>query len=175
MTQKPDTTTRKKRKCGQQCEIYSTLGKCWVKGEVVDIFNDDDGEWVKVKYDRTLKDVPPNNEHIRKIVFGVKWHNLVEAVRQELYPLIATALGQSVDELVASGTLKEDDLTESATDKVIEMMKNKKVLYNKEIEYIRDLVKRADAFRWDESESMFLCHSLFPIELNHSGDTANLH
>ena len=107
MAQKPDDATRKKWKCGQKCEIYCRSKMCWVKGEVIDIFTDEEGEWIKVKYGRNTKEMPPNDEHIRKIVFEVKWHNLVEAVRQELYPLIATALGQSVDELVATGTLKE--------------------------------------------------------------------
>ena len=179
MAQKSDNAQTQKWKRGQQCEIYSRSKKCWINGEVIDIFTDKEGEWVKVKYGRTVKEMPPNNEHIRKMAFGVKWHNVVEAVSQELYPLIATTLGQSVDELVTSDSLKEDDLTDDAVTIVIERMKmkSKKALYNKEIEYIKDLVQRATTFRWKESESMFMCrrHSLFPIQFNHSGDSATLH
>ena len=163
MAQKHKHAKHKKWECGQKCEIYSKEKKCWTKGEVIGVFSDNEDKWIKVKYCRNVKEIRPNDEHIRKIVSGVNWHNLVEAVRQELYPLIATALGQSIDELVATGTLKEDDLTDSATDKVIEMMKNKKVLYNKEIGYIRDLVKRANTFHWEETQSTFSCHSLCPI------------
>ena len=105
----------------------------------------------------------------------LKWMNVVEAVKQELYPLISTPLAESVEELVESQTLKPNDLGANAIEMVIAKLKTKKVLYSKEIEYIRDLVERASAFRWRESESMFLCHSLFPIDFNHSGDTVTLH
>ena len=105
----------------------------------------------------------------------LKWHNVVEAVRQELYPLIATSLGEAVEELIESKTLKPYNLSDNATDLVVEKLKTKKVLFSKEIEYIKGLVQRASAFRWDESESMFLFHSLFPIQFNHSADSATLH
>ena len=105
----------------------------------------------------------------------LKWINVVEAVKQELYPLISTSLGEAVEELVESQTLKPNDLSVNATDMVIARLKTKKLLYTKEIEYIQEVVERASAFRWRESESMFLCHSLFPIDFNHSGDTVTLH
>ena len=100
---------------------------------------------------------------------------MVEAVNQELYPLISTSLGQAVEELIESTTLKPHNLSDNATDLVVEKLKTKKVLFSKEIEYIKGLVQRASAFRWDESESMFLFHSLFPIQFNHSADSATLH
>lgn len=120
-----------------------------------------------MKCDHLFHELSPNVEQVAKKVVGVKWHNVVEAVRHELYPLIASALGQSLDELMATGTLEVDDLSDGAIDEVIEIMKTKKVLYNKEIEYIKDLVKRARTFRWEENESMFLCHFLFPTVWDH--------
>ena len=105
----------------------------------------------------------------------LKWHNVVEAVKQELYPFIATSLGKAVEELVESKALELHDLSDNATDLVIEKLKTKKVLFSKEIEYIKGLVQRARAFRWEESESTFLVHSLFPIQFNHSADSATLH
>ena len=150
---------------GEECEIYSEVNKRWIKGEIVDLITDDQGVWLKVKCGRTAQELPLNDERIRGITSRVKWHNLVEAVNQELYPLMATSLGLSVDELIDAGTLNEDDLSDEATDKVIQRMKNKKVLYSTEIEYIKDLVKRANAFQWDATESMCLGHFYFLIIL----------
>ena len=105
----------------------------------------------------------------------LKWMNVVEVVKQELYPLISTSMGEAVEELIESQTLKPHDLSPDATEMVIARLKTKKVLYSKEIEYIQELVERASSFRWEESEGIFLCHSLFPIGFNHSGDTVTLH
>ena len=163
---------------GQKCEVYSRTKNIWIEGEVIDKFTDDEGQWVKVKYARTTKEMPPNDKHLRAINSGgntLKWHNVVEAVNQELYPLIATSLVEAVEELIESKTLKPHNLSDNATDLVVEKLKTKKVLFSKEIEYIKGLVQRASAFRWDESESMFLFHSLFPIQFNHSADSATLH
>ena len=161
LEQQLENLRRKRWERGEKCEIYSMLKECWIRGEVIDTFTDKQGEWVKVRYGRTEQELPPDDEHIRKTAFQLKWENVAKALEQELYPQIGSSLGLSVHDLVATGTLNEDDLSHTATVKVIEMMKNKKVLYNKEIEYIKDLVKRANAFQWDETESMCLDHFIF--------------
>ena len=155
MAHKQVSAKRKKWISGQKVEIYDQLKKKWVKGEIIEIFTDHEGRWVKVKYGRTIKEMPPNDPYLRAIAAGVKWYNLMEAVRHELYPLIATSLGQSADQLVDDGSLKEDDLSDDAFEKVIEMMKSKKVLFNNEIKYIQGMVERAREFKWEETESMF--------------------
>ena len=86
---------------------------------------------------------PLNTQCVDSLKYGdsapnkVSWHNVAEAVKLELYPLIATSLGQSVDRLVDEGALSEHDLSGEATDKVIEELKTRKVLFSKEIEYLR--------------------------------------
>ena len=177
MAQKQENAALKKWQTGQKVEIYDGNKREWVEGDVVEVFTDDEGEWLKIKCGRNILEMPPNDQYLRAIGAGVKWTNLTETVRHELYPLIATTLGQSVDELVSTDQdpLKEDDLGNDAFDKVIERMTTKKVLYNNEIEYIRGMVERAREFKWEETESMFLCLSLFPNIFNHSGDTATLH
>ena len=178
MAHQANSESTKKWRAHQKCEIYNVNQKRWITGEVIDVFTDDEGQWVKVKYGRRTIEMSPNDEHLQAVSSDeniLKWDNVVEAVKKELYPMISTAMGQSVKELIDSNTLKPNNFSDNAIEKVIGKMKDKKVLYNKEIEYIRDLVKRAKAFRWEESESMFLCHSLYLIELNHSGDTADLH
>lgn len=94
---------------------------------------------------------------------GIKWHNLTEAVRQELYPLMATSFGQSVDELMDEGYLQQADLSDEATDKVVDKLKKKKkLLCNNEIAYIKGLVKRARDFHWKKSDGIFV-DVLFPL------------
>ena len=178
LASKQDSDAADEWKIGSLCELYNQSDREWIEGEVIDIFTDDEGQWVKVKYGRNTKEMPPNDKHLRAIDSEgnkLKWQNVVEAVKQELYPLIATSLGEAVEELIESKTLKPHDLSDNTTDLVIEKLKTKKVLFSKEIEYIKGLVQRASAFRWDESESMFLFHSLFPIQFNHSADSATLH
>ena len=52
---------------GQKCEIHCKYKDQlqWVKGEVVDVFDDDDGEWVKVKYGNKRIEVLSNSKDIR--------------------------------------------------------------------------------------------------------------
>ena len=185
MAQQSNVLSTIKWKLEQQCEIYSTNQKRWITGEVIDVFTDDEGPWLRVKYGRIIQEMSPNDEHLRAISSDentLKWDNVVEAVKQELYPMISSALGQSVNELMEEQkdashavVLKENDLSEDAVGKVIDKLKTKRMLYSNEIEYIRDLVKRANVFRWEETESMFLIHSLFAIQFVQSGNTVNLH
>ena len=52
---------------GQKCEIYIKLQRKWIEGEVVNVFDDDEGEWIKVKYGRNYKDVHPDSSDIRSL------------------------------------------------------------------------------------------------------------
>lgn len=52
-------------KQGQKCQIFVEHKKQWIEGEVVDIFKDDEGDWVKVKYGRDYKDINPESPLIR--------------------------------------------------------------------------------------------------------------
>ena len=52
---------------GQQCEVYDHAKQQWVKGEVIDMFKDEDGDWIEVKYGRRRCQVPPNSSEIRDL------------------------------------------------------------------------------------------------------------
>ena len=114
MAQKPNAVPNKKWKVDEKCEIYGrdvNDRKRWIEATIMDIFKDEDGEWVMVKYnERTIKAVPPNDKNLRAISLGGKrrlnWNHVVEAVKQELYPMISMALGQTVEELMYSKTLE---------------------------------------------------------------------
>eukprot|EP00483_Globobulimina_turgida_P006948 UN06962 len=50
----------------QKCEIYSVSKRMWFAGKITDIFFDDEGEWIEVKYNRTCtKQVQRCSENIR--------------------------------------------------------------------------------------------------------------
>ena len=51
---------------GQKCEIYIQWQQKWVKGKVIDIFKDGEGEWVEVQFGRTKKQFPMDSAEIRK-------------------------------------------------------------------------------------------------------------
>ena len=208
----------------QKCKVYDRIRKLWRNGQVIEVFEDDGEQCVKVQSGKRTRDIPLNDPDLRSIGAKEKmndmnqeraivskeakvvdtvdklwtkikpfvkdivaeshelekeemrddltWYNAMQAVRHELYPAMAVSMSQAVDELVVTSGFAVGDLSEEAVDRVIEVLKNKKILYNKEIDYIRDLIKRANAFRWEESESMFLVHCLFPIQFNHSADSA---
>ena len=68
----PDTSnleTRNAWDIHSKCEIYSSSLKKWFRGEVIDIFVDDEGEWLKIKYIADgiskSKQVQRYNDHIR--------------------------------------------------------------------------------------------------------------
>ena len=48
---------------GGLCEV-NLHGK-WVKAEIIDIFNDEEGQRVKVNYDRNTGDLSPNDPYLR--------------------------------------------------------------------------------------------------------------
>ena len=52
---------------GHKCEVYDLETKKWVKGEVIEVFKDEEGEWVNVKYGRNTKQVPPDSSKIRNL------------------------------------------------------------------------------------------------------------
>ena len=37
-------------KVGSKCEVYSITTETWIKGTIGEIFDDSDGEWIKVKF-----------------------------------------------------------------------------------------------------------------------------
>ena len=50
---------------GQKCEYFSKLQKQWIEAKVIDVFKDDEGDWVKVRYGRNITEVPPDSNDIR--------------------------------------------------------------------------------------------------------------
>ena len=211
MAQKQESAENEKWKSGQKCKVYDRFRNRWVDGEIVEVIDDENGEFINVQYGKMnrcihvndpdlrpiegkkgtddakrekaimsreakvtaavdefyakinlmkpiLKDIIANTHDLKK--FAVKdaltWYNVMQCVRHELYPAMAISLSQAVDELVYKSGFAVGDLSEEAVNRVIEVLKTKKVLFSNEIEYIQDLVGRARAFEWDQNEGM-LC------------------
>ena len=50
---------------GQKCEIYIKARKQWIDAAVIDVYEDDEGEWVKVQYGRKRIEVLSDSLEIR--------------------------------------------------------------------------------------------------------------
>ena len=206
---KSDKSNSPKWEIGQECDIYCRAERRWVDGQILDIFQDEEGEWVKVKYGRKTNHIQPDDPDIRSKATGkmmenpnrqkaivsreakvtsavtelmskiqpfvheviakshdlkqeeikdaLTWYNVMQCVRHELYPAMAVALSQAVEEMVFTSGFAVGDLSEDAVHRVIEVLKTKKVLFSKEIKYIEGVVDRARAFEWEQSESTLFC------------------
>merc|ERR1712228_120791 len=69
---------------GSQCQIFSKSQQEWVNGEIIKIFSDSEGEWLRVKYGKdNIKEIQRYSEQIRvqneKAVDG-NWANLIFSV-----------------------------------------------------------------------------------------------
>ena len=138
-------TSTAKWEIATRCEVYSRSQQKWVKGEVVDVFTDDDGEWVLVKYGRKPNEMHPGDRDLRKcsVKDALTWQHVVAAIKHELYPMMAASMEKCIDNLSAS------DLSEKAVDGVMDKLKKTRALGNKEAQYIRNLVARARTFSWE--------------------------
>ena len=213
MAQRQENVEEEIWKSGQICKVYHHSRQRWVDGKVIDVFEDNGEEYVKVQFGKRTRDIPPNHPELRPIETEQKiadpnrekavisreakvestvdelwakislikplmkeiiakshdlkkeemreeltWYNVMQCVRHELYPAMAISLSQAVEELVYKSGFAVGDLSEKAVERVIGVLKTKKVLFSNEIEYIQDLVGRARAFQWDQNEgTLSLC------------------
>ena len=79
------------------------------------------------------------------------WIHIVHVVKHEMYPKLASVMQAVVDAMPTS--FDRRDLSERAAQAVVEAFKKQRSLTNREISYIRDLVRRARSFRWDTSHT----------------------
>ena len=52
---------------GQKCEVHCYKEQRWIKGEVIGVFKDVDGEWVKVQYARKRIEMLSDSDDIRHL------------------------------------------------------------------------------------------------------------
>eukprot|EP01084_Bolivina_argentea_P319495 554170_1 len=59
-------TSVKELGIGSKCEIYSNSQKQWFIGEIIHTFNDEQGQWLKVKYgNSTVKEIQKHSNNLR--------------------------------------------------------------------------------------------------------------
>ena len=71
----------------------------------------------------------------------LNWSNIVHAVKHEMYAVLATALQSAVRDVQEDPQLPSfsvTDLSKKAVDTVIEKLKKRKALTNREIAYVHD-------------------------------------
>ena len=72
------------------------------------------------------------------------WFNVVHCVSTELFPVLAVKMRECVEEKLAKEpTFKLDDFGAAAVGDVIEGLKTKRTMNNKEIAYLKGLIRRA--------------------------------
>ena len=72
------------------------------------------------------------------------WFNIMQCVSMELFPAISVKISQCVQEKVLEDSSFElSDIGSEAVDDVIERLKEKRTMNNKEISYLKELIQRA--------------------------------
>jgi len=69
-----ENQVRAEWKTGAQCQIYSNSKRKWFPGEVAQIFTDEEGEWLEVRYDKSMSkqvqryssDIRPHPDDMKK-------------------------------------------------------------------------------------------------------------
>ena len=70
------------------------------------------------------------------------WAHILSAVKHEMYPMMAAAIGKCVDEL------SSNDLSDDAVEAVLAELKKKRALSNGEVHCRKGLIQRARQFSW---------------------------
>ena len=75
---------------------------------------------------------------------ALNWNHIVNAVKHDMFPLMATSMESAVESLrVDQNSLTVDKLDDDAVQRVIDKMHQKRKLSTKEVEHIKMVVQRA--------------------------------
>ena len=70
--------------------------------------------------------------------------NVIQSVSTHLFPILSVTMSKCVQEKLASDTeFKLNDLSEEAVKDIIERLKEKRTMSNKEITYLKGIIYRA--------------------------------
>ena len=83
------------------------------------------------------------------------WFKVINCVSTELFPVLAIKMRECIDEKLSEDTtFKLDDFGEVAVKDVIERLKGKRTMNNKEIEYLEALFQRATEYGQRQQQSL---------------------
>ena len=74
------------------------------------------------------------------------WRHIAESVKQQMYPLIGTAMQSAIDDSKSDGSFKIEDINSTVLNKIVDAMQKKMKLDNKEVEFIGSVLRRAHKF-----------------------------
>ena len=81
---------------------------------------------------------------LRNVTDRMTWFKVVNCVNTELFPVLAIALKNCIDEKLSEDVnFKLDDFDDDVIDDLIERLKRKRTMNNKEIKYLKELFERA--------------------------------
>ena len=72
------------------------------------------------------------------------WFKVINCVNTEMYPVLAIALRKCIDEKLSEDiNFKADDFRKDVVYDVLDKLKGKRAMNNKEVQYLRGLFQRA--------------------------------
>ena len=75
------------------------------------------------------------------------WFDVIQCVWTELFPVLSATMSQCVQEKLASDIeFKLSDFGEDAVNDILERLKGRRTMNNKEIDYLKQLIQRAAEF-----------------------------
>ena len=73
---------------------------------------------------------------------------MVQCVTHELFPVLSVKINECVQEkLLQDLNFKSSDITEDAVEDILKRLMTKRTMNNKEIEYLKGLIERADGIQ----------------------------
>ena len=82
------------------------------------------------------------------------WNHIAEALKHQMYPLIGTTMQSAIDGLESDKSFKIEDISPTALDIVITRMQKQKKLSNKEVDFIKNVLRRANEFKMDRRTAL---------------------
>ena len=84
------------------------------------------------------------------------WFKVVQCVNTELFPVLSIVMRECVEEKLSKDPrFKVDDFGESAVKEVIERLRGKRTMNNKEISYLKELIQRASGHREEQQRLVY--------------------
>ena len=140
------------------CDLFSIETRQWIEGQIVNLFSDDLGDWMRVQYGQRIRDILRDDPFVRmKRTDSVNdertWFNVLQCVNNELFPVLSVKLSECVqDKLVNDPSFKINNLRDVAVEDVLKRLMTKRTMNNKEIGYLKALIQRAYQSPIDENE-----------------------
>ena len=79
---------------------------------------------------------------------AMTWFNVTRCVMTELFPVLSITMQKCIEEKLSKDPrFKVDDFGESAVKEVIERLRGKRTMNNKEISYLKERIQRASGHR----------------------------